>query len=61
MSESTLGMIERDLLEISEQKRWVIALYKELNTNTLEACMNRLSIAMEKFKVTSHLINVNSR
>ncbi|PPQ84114.1 hypothetical protein CVT26_013224, partial [Gymnopilus dilepis] len=56
---STLGMIERDLLEISEQKRWVIALYKDLNTNTLEACMNRLSIALEKFKLTNDIRDSN--
>ncbi|PPQ85095.1 hypothetical protein CVT26_005523, partial [Gymnopilus dilepis] len=52
---STLGMIKRDLLEISEQNRWVMAFYKDLNSSTLEACMNRLSIALEKFKLANDL------
>ncbi|PPQ97464.1 hypothetical protein CVT26_002812 [Gymnopilus dilepis] len=52
---STLGVIQRDLSEISEQNRWVMAFYKDLNTSTLEACMNRLSIALEKFKLANDL------
>ncbi|KAF8900857.1 hypothetical protein CPB84DRAFT_1847095 [Gymnopilus junonius] len=51
----TLGTIKHDLTEISEQNRWVIAFYKELNESTLEACMNRLSMALEKFKLANDL------
>ena len=48
---STLGTINRDLREINVQNRWVIAFYKELNMGMLEDCMNRLSTALERFKV----------
>ncbi|KDR85865.1 hypothetical protein GALMADRAFT_234980 [Galerina marginata CBS 339.88] len=52
---STLGTINEDLTEISEQNRWVIAVYRELNTSTLEDCMDRLSTALEKFKLSNDL------
>ncbi|KDR85866.1 hypothetical protein GALMADRAFT_234981 [Galerina marginata CBS 339.88] len=52
---STLGTINEDLKEISEQNRWVIAVYRELNTSTLEDCINRLSTALEKFKLSNDL------
>ncbi|KIM39270.1 hypothetical protein M413DRAFT_29445 [Hebeloma cylindrosporum] len=48
---STLGTINRDLAEISAQNRWVIAFYKKLNMSTLEDCINRLSTALDRFKV----------
>ncbi|KDR71112.1 hypothetical protein GALMADRAFT_75409, partial [Galerina marginata CBS 339.88] len=48
---STLGTINGDLGKISEQNGWVIAIYKDLNMNTVEDCLNRLSTALEKFKV----------
>ena len=48
---SVLETINEDLLKISSQNRWVIAVYKQHNVNTLEECMNRLSIAMQKFTV----------
>ncbi|PPQ68908.1 hypothetical protein CVT26_001845 [Gymnopilus dilepis] len=54
---STLGTIRKDLVEISDQNRWVIAFYKDLNTSTLEACMSRLSVALEKFKLSNDLHN----
>ncbi|PPR03756.1 hypothetical protein CVT26_005795 [Gymnopilus dilepis] len=52
---STLGTIQEDLTEISEQNRWVITFYKDLNTSTLEACMSRLATALEKFKLANDL------
>jgi len=42
-------------MEISLQKRWAIAIYKELNTSKLEDCISRLSTALEKFKVYIYL------
>ena len=48
---SVLETINEDLLKISSQNRWVIAVYKQHNVNTLEECMNRLSTAMQKFTV----------
>jgi hypothetical protein len=38
-------------MEINAQNRWIQALYKELNMNTLEDCIDRLSTALERFKV----------
>ena len=53
---STLGTINQDLTEISLQKRWAIAIYKELNANKLEDCIRRLSTALERFKVHTSLV-----
>ena len=48
---SVLKSINKDLEKISAQNRWVIAVYKQPNMNAIENCMNRLSIAMQKFSV----------
>ena len=48
---SILGTINEDLTQISAQTRWVKTVYKELNMNALDECMNRLSNAMQKFTV----------
>ena len=48
---SVLKTIKEDLSKISAQNRWVKAIYKQLNMKALEKCMNRLSIAMQKFTV----------
>ena len=48
---SILVTINEDLTKISNQNRWVIAVYKRPNMNALEECMNRLSSAMQKFTV----------
>ncbi|KDR71128.1 hypothetical protein GALMADRAFT_807115 [Galerina marginata CBS 339.88] len=52
---STLGTINEDLGKISGQNRLVIAIYKDLNMNTVEDCLNRLSTALEKFKLANDL------
>ncbi|KDR71142.1 hypothetical protein GALMADRAFT_808114 [Galerina marginata CBS 339.88] len=52
---STLSTINGDLAEIKAQNRWAIAFYKELNTNTINDCMNRLSTALERFKLANDL------
>jgi len=38
-------------MKIGAQNRWVIAIYKEANMNTIGNCMNQLSDAMQKFTV----------
>ena len=43
-------------MEISLQKRWAIAIYKELNMSKLEDCISRLSTALERFKVHTSLV-----
>ena len=48
---SILGTINEDLTNISSQNRGVIAIYKQLNMNALDTCINRLSNAMQKFTV----------
>ncbi|KIM42755.1 hypothetical protein M413DRAFT_26754 [Hebeloma cylindrosporum] len=52
---STVGTINEDLTKISEQNRWVIAIYKEVNTSTLDDCMSRLSTAMQRFTLANDL------
>ncbi|KDR71103.1 hypothetical protein GALMADRAFT_804924 [Galerina marginata CBS 339.88] len=51
----TLGTINEDLGKIGEQNGWVIAIYRDLNMNTVEDCLNRLSTALEKFKLANDL------
>ncbi|KDR74973.1 hypothetical protein GALMADRAFT_248793 [Galerina marginata CBS 339.88] len=51
----TLETINGDLGKISQQNGWVIAIYKDLNMNTIEDCLNRLSSALEKFKLANDL------
>ena len=51
MNYSILETINEDLTKISAQNRWVITVYKQLNMNALDDCMNRLSNAMQKFTV----------
>ena len=52
---SVLKSINKDLEKISAQNRWVIAVYKQPNMNAIENCMNRLSIAMQKFTVCTSI------
>ena len=37
---------------IGGQNAFLIAIYKDVNMNKLEDCLNRLSTAMERFKVS---------
>ena len=48
---SILGTINEDLTKISAQNRWVITVYKQLNIDALDECIDRLSSAMQKFTV----------
>ena len=48
---STLETINTDLDEITAQGRWKLAIFSDLNTKSVDGCLNRLSTALEKFKV----------
>ena len=48
---STLETINRDLDEIAAQGRWKLGIFSDLNTTAVDGCLNRLSTALEKFKV----------
>ena len=48
---STLETIKQDLTAISAQGKLVVVIYRELNADKLEDCINRLSVALERFKV----------
>ena len=53
----TLETINKDLDEITAQGRWKLAIFSDLNTTAVDGCLNRLSTAVENFKVcpTSHV------
>ena len=48
---STLKTINNDLDEISAQGRWKLGIFSDLNTTAVDGCLNRLSVALENFKV----------
>ena len=48
---STLKMINEELDKITAQGSWKLAIYSDLNTTAVDDCLNRLSTALEKFKV----------
>ena len=48
---STLEMINKDLDEITAQGRWKIGIFSDINTKAVDGCLERLSSALEKFKV----------
>ena len=47
----TLETIREDLDKITAQGRWKIAVFSDLNTKSVDDCLNRLSTALEKFTV----------
>ena len=51
MHYSTLETIEKDLDEIAAQGRWKLGIFSDLNTKAVDGCLDRLSIAVENFKV----------
>ena len=51
MHYSTLKTINNDLEEISAQGRWKLGIFSDLNTTAVDGCLNRLSVALENFKV----------
>ena len=48
---STLEMINKDLDKISAQGRWKSGIFSDLNTTAVDGCLDRLSTALENFKV----------
>ena len=50
---STLEMINEDLIKITAQGRWKLGIFSDLNTTAVDGCLNQLSTALEKFKVSA--------
>ena len=48
---STLETINKDLDEIAAQGRWKLGIFSDLNTTAIDGCLDRLSTALENFKV----------
>jgi hypothetical protein len=48
---STLKTIKGDLDKITAQGAWRLGVYIDLNMTAVDDCLNRLSTALEKFKV----------
>ena len=48
---STLETINKDLDEIAAQGRWKLGIYSDLNMMVVDGCLDRLSTAIENFKV----------
>ena len=46
-------MINEELDKITAQGPWLLGIYSDLNSNPVDDCLNRLSTALEKFKVCS--------
>ena len=47
----TLETIKKDLDKIAAQGRWKLGLFSDLNTTAVDGCLDRLSAALENFKV----------
>ena len=47
----TLKTIKEDLDKITVQDLWKLGIFSDLNTTAVDDCLNRLSTALEKFKV----------
>ena len=48
---STLKTINKELDEITAQGGWKLGIISDLNTKAVDGCLERLSTALEKFKV----------
>ena len=51
VSYSTLKTINEELDKIAAQGPWKLGIYSDLNTRAVDDCLNRLTTALEKFKV----------
>ena len=49
---STLETINKDLDEVAAQGRWKLGIFSDLNTRAVDGCLDRLSAALENFKVS---------
>ena len=52
MCYSSLKTINEELEKIAAQGSWRLGIYSDLNTTAVDDCLNRLSTALEKFKVS---------
>ena len=48
---STLRTINEELDKITRQRPWLLGIYSDLNMSAVDGCLDRLSTALEKFKV----------
>ena len=48
---STLETINKELNEIAAQGGWKLGIFSDLNTKAVDGCLERLTTALEKFKV----------
>ena len=48
---STLETINKDFDEIAAQGRWKLGIYSDINMTVVDGCLDRLSTAIENFKV----------
>ena len=44
-------MINKELDRFTAQGPWLLGIYSDLNMSAVDACLGRLSTALEKFKV----------
>ena len=58
----TLITINEELQKIAAQGSWRLGIYSDLNMTAVDDCMNRLSTALEKFKVypASDVLNLRT-
>ncbi|KAG8820582.1 hypothetical protein FRC19_008749 [Serendipita sp. 401] len=47
-----LRAVQKDLRKISSQSRWLLVFFKNANKATVDACLDRLSDALQSFNVT---------
>lgn len=52
--------IDELLAKITPQGRWLLAKYEDPNTRAVDDCLDRLSTALEKFKVCLRIDDVHN-
>ena len=52
---STLKTINEELDKITSQGPWLLGIYSDLNTAAVDHCLDHLSSALEKFKVSLNI------
>ena len=58
---STLKTIVSDLIEIRNQNRLLIVIFSNLNKEKVDGCVDRLAIALDKFKAITFNLTFNAR
>ncbi|KAG8806568.1 hypothetical protein FRC19_007167, partial [Serendipita sp. 401] len=54
-----LRAIQNDLARITSQSRWLLVFFKDANKETVDACIDRLSDALQSFQVTRAISDGN--